>query len=438
MFWHGAGSNKAIIENACWLNALMKNIADIVAAQPRRRRWWPLWSLVALAALTLIAFYSPQSVPSVNASARIAEVTRGDLQVQVFGYGRLQSKHQRLLTAEARAVVEQVLLKPGATVTPDSVILVLSAPELLERLAEAELEHARIKADYDAQLLQDKDELLAFESQIAQMRSDFELAKLRVEAESALVQNGIVSTLDFQRSKLSVRQLETRLEIARKRRDTLLEMGSKRQEIQAQLLSRYADRLASLKQRVSRLQVRAGLTGVLQALAVEIGQSVPQGSELATVGSTSQLIAELRVAQDQADRILPGHEASVLVQGQHLNARVLRVDPVVTDGRVLVEVDVLADLPVNARPDLTVEGRIDVAFLQNVLLLEAPMDSAAFATRRLFKLTQDHEFAEATELKFGNLSGGQLEVLGGAGEGDRVIISDTSQWLNAARVELTQ
>ena len=176
---------------------------------------------------------------------------------------------------------------------------------------------------------------------------------------------------------------------------------------------------------------------MVQALAVEIGQSVPQGSELATVGSTSQLIAELRVAQDEADRVVLGHTVNILTQGAEVAGQVIRLDPIVTDGRVIVEVDLTGELPANARPDLTVEGRIQVAYLENVLILEAPTNIAAFSSRQVFKLHPDQNFAQESQMKFGNLSGGQVEVLDGAAEGEQVVISDTSQWLGTERITLT-
>ena len=418
----------------------MKGIADIVQRKKPKRRYVNKWLSIAAAISTfgfLLAWLMSGERPPHIDNVRLAKVERGDLAVQVYGYGRLQSKYQRLLTSEARGVVEQVLLKPGAVVTPDSVILVLSAPELLERLADAELEFARVKADYDTQKLEQQNNLLAQEATIAQLQTDYELASLKVEAETELVHQGIVSELDYQESKLTVRQLHTRVEIANQRRDTMTQMAKQQMQIHADLLARYEERLRSLRQRVERLNVRAGLHGVVQALAVEIGQSVPQGSELATVGSTSQLIAELRVAQDEADRVIPGHTVNILTQGAEVAGQVIRLDPIVTDGRVIVEVDLTGKLPANARPDLTVEGRIQVAYLENVLILEAPTNIAAFSSRQVFKLHPDQNFAQESQMKFGNLSGGQVEVLDGAAEGEQVVISDTSQWLGTERITLT-
>jgi HlyD family secretion protein len=403
----------------------------------RRHLLWGL--LLPLTAMAFLALSYVGSEPTLTLdSLRIATVKRGDFSVEVAGYGRLKAKYQRLLTSQTQAIVESILLYPGAKVSADSIIMTLSDPQLEQALATARLELARQQAQFNELVLANKSELLERDAAIAILNSSLENARLRVEAEQQLIDEGIVGALDFRRTQLEFHQLSQRLEIEAARKNQLQAMQQERLKINQDLITQYRLNYESIQRRVEALQVRAGLDGILQSLPVEIGQSLAPGAQLAMVGSDRALVAQLRVQQNQADQIAIGMDASIQTTGNEIAARVVRIDPVVTEGRVMVELDLLGELPTNARPDLTVEGDIKVKEIPNVLFVEPPMDVAGFQAKHLFRLNGDQSSAMLTQIEFGTLSGNLITVLEGAGEGDRLILSDMSQWRQSPKILLSR
>jgi HlyD family secretion protein len=359
---------------------------------------------------------------------RIGEVKQGDFKVNVAGYGRLKAKYQRLLTSQTQAIVESIALYPGAKVSKDSIIMTLSDPQLEQAVINARLELARQNAEFNQQIIAHKSELLEHDAQIALLNSELENAQLRAEAEQQLIDKGIVSALDFKRSQLAVRQLKQRVAIQKVRQEHLKAMQIERTKIGQDLITQYKHNFTMIKKRFDRLTVRAGLDGVLQTMPVEIGQSLSPGTELAMVGSDKKLVAQLRVQQNQADQVAIGMSASIQTSGKTITATVLRIDPVVTDGRVMIELDLTGELPPNARPDLTVEGKIHVKKISNALYVEQPNNAYDFKEKNIYQLSSDTQSAQLTLIKFGTLSGNQIEVLSGVQRGDKLIVSDMSQW----------
>lgn len=391
-------------------------------------------SLIAgiLLPVTMLLLWGAASLnnePEVElSSVRIAQVQQGDFKVNVAGYGRLKAKYQRLLTSQTQAIVESIALYPGAKVNKDSIIMTLSDPQLEQAVINAKLELARQNAEFNQQIIAHKSQLLEHDSQIALLQSELENAQLRSQAEQQLIDKGIVSALDFKRSQLMVRQLKQRVAIEKTRQEHLKAMQVERKKISQDLVTQYQHNFSMIKKRFDRLTVRAGLEGILQTLPVEIGQSVNPGTQLAMVGSDKQLVAQLRVQQNQADQVAIGMSASIQTSGKNISAKVLRIDPVVTDGRVMIELDLTGQLPPNARPDLTVEGKIHVKEINNALYVEQPNNVYDFKEKTLYRLSSDEQSAQLTLIKFGTLSGNQIEVISGVQHGDKLIVSDMSQW----------
>lgn len=407
---------------------------------PSINRKWP----IALLAIPLV-IYSFWALSSMNSlarvsidSVRLSDVKQGEFNVQVDGYGRLKAKYQRILTSQTQAIVESIHLYPGAKVTADTIILTLSDPQLEQEVVNARLELARQKAEMNEQIIAHKSELLERDAQIALLNSELENAQLRVQAEKQLVDKGIVSALDFKRTQLDVRQLGKRVEIERARQSQLKEMQKQRLSIQRDLITQYELNFQTINERFNRLTVRAGLEGVLQTLPIEIGQSVTPGTQLAMVGSDKQLVAQLRVQQRQADQINIGMSAVIKTSNKDIQAQVIRIDPIVTEGRVMVELDLLGDLPANARPDLSVEGYVQVQQITNALYVEQPTDSFEFKNKDIFKISADGKTALLTTIEFGTLSGNQIEIVKGVQRGDKIIVSDMSQWNTASKIQLTE
>ncbi|KGJ89188.1 efflux RND transporter periplasmic adaptor subunit [Colwellia psychrerythraea] len=387
--------------------------------------------IIALSITTLLLWgasaLNSEAQISLN-TLRISEVKQGDFKVNVAGYGRLKAKYQRLLTSQTQAIVESIALYPGAKVNKDSIIMTLSDPQLEQAVINARLELARQNAEFNQQLIAHKSQLLEHDAQISLLQSELENAQLKAEAEQKLIDKGIVSALDFKRSQLAVRQLKQRVAIQKVRQEHLKAMQIERTKIAQDLITQYKHNFTMIEKRFDRLTVRAGLDGILQTMPVEIGQSLTPGTQLATVGSDKKLVAQLRVQQNQADQIAIGMSASIQTSGKNISAKVIRIDPVVTDGRVMIELDLTGELPANARPDLTVEGKVHVKEINNSLYVEQPNNVYDFKEKNIYRLSSDEQSAQLTAIKFGTLSGNQIEVISGAQRGDKIIVSDMSQW----------
>lgn len=387
-------------------------------------------SLICLLALFLIfndmSFNRAQSVD--QSDLRISQVKQGTFKVNVSGYGRLKAKYQRLLTSQSQAIVESIQLYPGAKVNKDTVIMTLIDPQLEQAVINAKLELARQNAEFNQQAIAHKSEVLEREAQIALLNSELENAQLKAQAEEKLIDKGIVSVLDFKRSQLNVRQLEQRVSIEKTRQQHLKAMQVERMKISQDLITQYQHNFNMIKTRFDRLKVTAGIDGILQTLPVEIGQSVMPGTQLAMVGSDQKLKAQLLVQQNQADQIAIGMAASVMTSDKTITAKVLRIDPVITDGRVMVELDLTGPLPANARPELTVEGKVHVKEINNALYVEQPNNVYNFKEKDIYRMSRDAQSAQLTTIKFGTLSDNQIEVISGAVLGDKLIVSDMSQY----------
>lgn len=404
--------------------------------QSSRKKWW-LSAILILLSITVVAMSMPDKYPRIEqASIRTSPISQGPLEVNVFGYGKLKSKFQRMLTTHSRAVVEVIYHYPGAQVSADTVILSLSAPEVVQAEQQARLELAQVEAELQRLLIQHQSDLLARDAQLAILNSELENASLKVEAEQQLISQGIVSALEFKRSQLSVKQLSMRLDIESRRRAQLETMQAQQIGIQQGLVSQYQNNHNVMQMRVDDLQVKAGMDGVVQRMSVEIGQSLTPGAPLTVIGSTHNLLAQISVQQTEADAILVGMPGSIITRGQSIAARVTRIDPVVTDGRVLLEMELSGVLPAGARPELTVEGQIKLATIEQALFAERPSNVSPHSSKSVFLLSNQSQIAKRVRVVFGEQSGNQIQILEGAKPGDTLIVSDMARFLDSHNIEI--
>jgi len=394
----------------------------------------PYLKVLVLAAVLMGAFVWLMMQP--NAQQRIAssdfwsgQVQQGDLQLQVSGYGRLKSKTPRLLTAQSNATVEEIVLKPGALVTPDSVILRLSDPLVSQALIEAK----RLLNQSNNQFLQLKinqqRELLAQQAQLETLRSALESADLQVNAQSQLIANGIVSNIEFQRSLLEQRQLTRRLEIEQQRIAQLAQLHQANLAIAQSNTEAQQAVLAQAQTQQERLTVTAGITGVVQSLHVDLGQTVSFGQQLVLVGSTTDLYALLNVPQATMQQVELGQVVTIDTRAGVISGAVSRIDPVINNGSVQVEVALTSLLTANARPELNIEGIIETGVRRNVLFIDKPVNVSPFSEATLFLLNEEKDSAMATHVQFGEQTNDKIEIVAGAKLADQFILSDMSRWL---------
>ncbi|WP_440221939.1 efflux RND transporter periplasmic adaptor subunit [Dokdonella sp. MW10] len=414
------------------------DIARPELKQRKRRRQIILGTVVAtlvVAAGVGLASLGP-AMPSVERTSLLVDtVKRGELLREVRGPGTLVPKEIRWIAAETAARVERIVVKPGAKVETDTVILELNNPEVDDQLLSAKSEVTAAEADLAVRRATLQSQLLDQKASLASIEADYESARLQAEAEATLRDKGIIPGIQAKRSALAMGQLKTRLGIEHERIDQFTQnMRAQLAADQARLAQLAATR--DLRQRqADALKVRAGIAGVLQRIAVEEGQQVAAGSNLARVARPGELMAELRIAETQAKDIVIDQPARIDTRNGIVAGKVLRVDPAVQNGTVQVDVELTGDLPGGARPDLSVDGTIEIERLADVLYVGRPAFGQPETEARLFRVDADG-VAERVPVLLGRSSVNLIEVRQGLQAGDRVVLSDTSAYDQADRLRL--
>ncbi len=366
----------------------------------------------------------------------LSTVQRGELIRQVRGPGTLVPKDERWIAASTDALIERLVIKPGAAVQPDTVILEMSNPELAQAMQEAELELEAGLADHLALKVSLTDRRFDGEARLAEIRAQYLGAKLQVEAEADLFQRSIISRLDYERSKLAEEQLEVRFDIEKRR------VAQAENSIEAELnasearLQRLRNVLALRQSQWEALTVRAGIEGVLQEVLPEPGQRITTGATLARVARTDSLLAELRIPEVQAKDLVLGQPAEIDTRNGKARGRVVRIDPSVMNGSVTVDVDFVDGLPEGARPDLSVSGTIEIDRLDDVIYVGRPVVGQADSFVSLFRLDESGTEASRVQVRLGRGSVNTIEVIEGLAPGDQVILSDMSQWDSSDRLKI--
>ena len=363
---------------------------------------------------------------------------RGDLQVTVDGYGVLRSDKQKLISALSAATVEEVVLKPGAVVKADDVILRLSDPELLQDIEAASMATSQERANLRRQQLTNQREYLTEEGRFAELNANYQVVALRHTAEEAMAKKGIVSQLSFQTTVLQKAQLAEQVALQKSRLKQLQLVNQEAVTISQEQLNQAISRESQLRQRLDRLTVRAGIAGVLQRLPVELGQSVTAGQELALVGSTADLVALVRVSQSKAEQIQPGQKARINTRREQADAIVSRVTPQVVEGTIEVELQFTEAVPTSARPELNIDAQIFTAALSDTLYVERPVNLQSHSAGSLFKLSADGQNLTATSLQFGEEAGRFLQIQQGAAVGEQLVLSDMTTYRDADSIHLLQ
>lgn len=409
---------------------------DLADAKRRRRLLLAGTAAVSLAAATFGVSRLASTVPEVDGSGLFIDtVKRGSMVRQVRGTGTLVPEVVRWIPAATEARVERILLRPGSVVKADTVILELSNPEVERSARDAELQLGFAVAELRKREIELQSAILAQEALAVGVDSELGAAKAQAAADEELARNGLTSALSRNFSKSRAEQLETRSAIEKKRLAIARQAAAAELEMQrATLEQRRAENELRQQQRRA-LEVRAGIDGVLQQLPVEIGQRVAAGTNLARIALPQPLKAELRVAETQTRDIAVGQLVTIDTRNGTAPGRVTRVDPSVQNGTIGVDVAFDGPLPKGSRPDLTVDGVIEIERLADVLYTGRPGQASDNTSIGLFKLIADDE-AVRTSVVIGRTSVSSMEIRSGLREGDRVILSDMSTWSDQQRIRL--
>jgi HlyD family secretion protein len=411
-----------------------------VARQKKIRR-----ILIGAAAVVVIIVVSVSlaqlqpAAPTVErATVWVDTVKRGPMVRQVRGLGTLVpvDEARRQIPAMTQGRVERIVLRPGAQVTPDTIILELSDPLVQQQALDSEQQVTAAEADYaslEARLSADR---LTQRSAFAAIEAEFKQAELERRVNEDLAKDGLVSNLVLQQSTVRAESLAARLKIAQE--NLQVQENNYRQQLLASRAR--VDQLRSVqtlrRQQVDQLRVRAGMTGVLEQVPVEVGAQVAPGTNLARVADPNRLKAELRIAETQARDLTIGQIASVDTRTGIIPGKVIRIDPSAVNGTVTVDVALEGELPRGARPDLSVDGTIELERLDNVLSVGRPAFGQEQSTVGLFKLNPTTGEAMRAQVQLGRSSVNTIEVLGGLAEGDQVVLSDMSAWDQFDRIRL--
>ena len=409
--------------------------------QQKRRRQilWAAVGLICLAGVTVGVSRLKPAAPEVERSTVWTDaVKRGPMLRQVRGLGSLipSQEFTRQIPAETEATVVRIRMLPGSQVKADTILLDMSNPQVEQAAVDASLQLKAAEAEYQSLRVKLQSDLMNQKAGAATVNSDYTQAKLQSDTDKALYDLGVISGMAYKNSKSKSDELTTRNNIEGER----LDINQKAIETQMAEQQAKVDQiraLAGLKQKqLEALRVRAGIEGVLVDLPLQVGQHVLPGAMLAKVVQPDHLIAELKIAETQARDVQIGQPALVDTHNGTASGTVMRVDPAVQNGTVTVDVKLTGDLPKGARPDLSVDGTIDLEKLDNVLYVGRPAFGQENSTISLFKLDSDGKGAVRVPVKVGRASVNAIQVLEGLHEGDTVILSDMSRNDNTDRIRL--
>jgi HlyD family secretion protein len=414
---------------------------DILRRKKRRRLWFAALGALVLGGITLGLSRLQPAAPTVERTTIWTDtVKRGEMLRQVRGNGTLVPEQIQFVQSETDGRVERILVKAGSPVTADTILMELSNAELKQEVFDAEYQVKIGEAQLEKLKVQLASEKLTQKAQLASLLSESEQARLVAEADENLSKRGLVAVLTSRQSRAKANDLLGRVAIEQERQ-VIAERSAQAQISAAEAELEKGRAMFELKKRQqSALQVRAGIDGVLQQIGdtqvLQVGQRITPSATLAKIVQPTRLKAEIRIAETQAKDILIGQKATIDTRNGLIPGKVVRVDPSVVNGTVTVDIKLDGELPRGARPDLSVDGNIELERLDDVLYVGRPVQGQPESTVGLFKLVDGGHNAVRVPVKLGRSSVSTIEVLQGLEAGDQVILSDMSASDGHERVRL--
>ena len=406
-------------------------------AKKIRRIAYGTIAVILLGGVTYALSKLKPAAPSVDKGTIWTDtVKRGPMLREMRGLGTLVPEDIRWITAQTDSRVDHWVLRPGAIVKPDSIIMEMSDPTLQQTALDAEYQLKGAEADLANLKVQVDSDLMNQKANEAQVRSDYEQAKINHDVKVKLVEQGLESALNEQLTRVQEQQLKIRLGLEGERTKIAADSAIAKLAAQQAKIDQMKALYQLKKSQLEALHVRAGINGVLQLVPVDEGQHVVAGTNLARVADPHKLKAEIKIAETQAKDVAIGQKASIDTRNGIVAGHVTRIDPSVVNGTVTVDVAIDEPLPAGARPDLSVDGTITIENLKDVLYVGRPVHGQSDSTIGLFKLVDDGSEAERVNVKLGRSSVNTIEILGGLKVGDTVILSDMSAWDNFDRIRL--
>jgi HlyD family secretion protein len=400
---------------------------DLKRSRRNRRVMYIGVGLIVILGVTVALARLKPAAPLVDKSTIYTDVVkRGPMLRDMRGLGTLVPETIQVVPAMTDGRVEQRLLLAGSPVKPDTLLLILSNPVLEQDAQNSDFEVKNAEAEYKDLKATLENQLMDLRTKAAQVSSDFRQASLEQQTNQMLFDQGLTADVILKESAVKAEELGKQNVLAQQEVTTFAnsindQLGVQENKVEEQRA------LAGLKHsQVAKLQVRAGIGGVLQEVPVEVGQEVTPGAVLARVAQPSQLKAELKIAETQAKDILLGQKAMVDTHNGIIPGHVIRIDPSVQNGTRTVDIKLDGTLPTGAVPDLSVEGTIEIERLADVLYVGRPVHGEPNSTISLFKLNADGTEAVRVPVQLGQVSVNEVQIVKGLQVGDRVILSDMS------------
>ncbi|HLH32320.1 MAG TPA: HlyD family efflux transporter periplasmic adaptor subunit [Terriglobia bacterium] len=393
-------------------------------------------AVIAIAVVSLGLSRMKPAAPSVDrATVWIDTVKRGEMLRQVHGIGTLVPEEVRWIPSTDDAIIEEVKAHAGDTVSAKSIILILSSPDVRQRATDAELALKGAEADLANLRALLQTDILNQQAAQAGVESEYNRAKLDFEANQELNKDGLIADVILKKSQESARELAAKNEMEKKKVAVNSQSAEARIAAQQARVDQFRAAYELRLKQLDDLNVKAGAAGVVQQVPVEAGQHVTPGTILAKVAEPGRLKAEVQIPETQVKDVTLGQMASIDTRNGIIPGQVIRIDPAAVNGTVKVDVQLNGEYPKGARPDLSVDGTIDLERLVNVLYVGRPAYGQADSTVGMFKLMPNGE-AHRTQVKLGRSSVNQIEIVDGLREGDQVVLSDMSAWDAYDRVRL--
>ncbi|KGJ86892.1 efflux RND transporter periplasmic adaptor subunit [Colwellia psychrerythraea] len=406
--------------------------------------FWKKYGVVLLVVALLIGTYSIKNILG-NASyfiersaVVIAKVEQGDFRVNVRATGVLKPLNIRWVSSQVSGRAEQVFVKAGAEVNKGDVLVTLSNPELHRNLEKARWELEAKKAESHVAFVMLESQMVDLENSVLSAKYSYQSAKLKLDAETALLAQGnaTVSALEYQRSQLTVKQQMQYWRAQQQKAKKMKANMAATKISQNARIGLVENNYQRVKEQVAALQVRSSTSGVVQQVSLELGERAQVGDSVALVADQKTLFAELQVQEVRVRDIALGQLVTIDTRTSEIIGEVMRIDPAVKSGMVLVDVKLISDLPVEARPELTVDGLIAISNIENALYVKRPVYAPRHSKVGLYKLSQDQQFASKHAVGLGQSSVNKIQIIEGLMLGDEIIVSDTSSWQEHQEVKL--
>ena len=393
--------------------------------------------LAAAGGISIVLARLKPAAPTLERSTAVIDsVKRGEMLRQTRGSGTLVPQITRWIPAPSEGRIERVLVQAGVEVKSDTVIAELSNPQIEQQAVDTDFQLKAAEADQENLRVRLRSDDVGQNAVIATANAEYSQAKLQLDADETLAKQGLVSALNLKISRVHVLDLENKLD-AEKQKLTINGQSAKAQLNAQQSRIDQLRALARLKHdQVTNLKVLAGSAGIVQEVSIQVGQQVTPGVNLARVADPNSLKAQLKIAETQMRDVKEQQPVEIDTHNGVIRGHVMRIDPAAKEGTVVVDVSLTGPLPAGARPDLTVDGTIELERLENVLYVARPAFAQSQANAMIFRLTEDGQEALHTPIVFGRTSVNYVEIVSGLKEGDQVVLSDTSTLDSYNRIRL--